>query len=155
VELDISQNDFAKLHSGQHGTVTTDAFPDLKYDGYIKEISPEANRQKATVQIKVKVQKPDSHLRPEMNASVAFLADKKASTDTGAAARPVVIVPASAVKDGAVFVLFDGKAVRRAVKTGPTSGQEVRIEEGLSGGEDLIVTPPAGLKDGDKVRTKA
>jgi HlyD family secretion protein len=155
VELDISQNDFAKLHSGQHGTVTTDAFPDLKYDGYIKEISPEANRQKATVQIKVKVQKPDSHLRPEMNASVAFLADKKASTDTGAAARPVVIVPASAVKDGAVFVLFDGKAVRRTVKTGSTSGQGIRIEEGLTGGEDLIVTPPAGLKDGDKVRTKA
>ena len=55
VELDISQNDFAKLHSGQHGTVTTDAFPDRKYDGFIKEISPEANRQKATVQIKVKV----------------------------------------------------------------------------------------------------
>jgi len=51
--------------------------------------------------------------------------------------------------------LFDGKAVRRAVKTGSTSGQGIRIEEGLTGGEDLIVTPPAGLKDGDKVRTKA
>jgi HlyD family secretion protein len=155
VELDISQNDFAKLHSGQHGTVTTDAFPDLKYEGYIKEISPEANRQKATVQIKVKVQKPDNHLRPEMNASVAFLAEKMPGADPGAAARPVVIIPASAVKDGAVFVLLDGKAVRRAVKTGSTSGQGIRIEEGLTGGEDLIVTPPAGLKDGDKVRTKA
>ncbi len=154
VELDISQNDFAKLHSGQHGTVTTDAFPDLKYDGYIKEISPEANRQKATVQIKVKVLKPDSHLRPEMNASVAFLAEKNSNADAGTA-RPVVIVPASAVKEGAVFVVFEGKAVRRAVKTGSTSGQGVRIEEGLTGGEDLIVTPPPGLKDGDKVRTKA
>ena len=55
VELDISQNDFAKLHANQHGIVTTDAFPDRKYDGFIKEISPEANRQKATVQVKVKV----------------------------------------------------------------------------------------------------
>jgi HlyD family secretion protein len=73
VELDISQNDFAKLRSGQHGTVTTDAFPDRKYDGVIDEISPEANRQKATVQIKVKILKPDQYLRPEMNASVAFL----------------------------------------------------------------------------------
>jgi HlyD family secretion protein len=52
--------------------VTTDAFPDRKYDGFIKEISPEANRQKATVQIKVKIVKPDQFLRPEMNASVAF-----------------------------------------------------------------------------------
>ena len=66
-----------------------------------------------------------------------------------------MIVPASAVRDGAVFVVLDGRAVRRAVKTGATSGQGVRIEEGLIGGEDLIVNPPAGLKDGDKVRQKA
>ncbi|HLH19124.1 MAG TPA: efflux RND transporter periplasmic adaptor subunit [Bryobacteraceae bacterium] len=153
VELDISQNDFAKLHSGQHGTVTTDAFPDRKYDGYIKEISPEANRQKATVQIKVKITRPDEYLRPEMNASVAFASDEKpgaASTQSR-----VVLVPASAVKDGTVFVVLDGRAVKRAVKTGAVSGTEVRIERGLIGGEDLIVNPPAALKDGDRVRQKA
>ncbi len=153
VELDISQNDFAKLHSGQHGIVTTDAFPDRKYEGFIKEVSPEANRQKATVQVKVKVTKPDEYLRPEMNASVAFVADEKPQAGA-AAAKPVVIVPASAVQAGAVFVLLDGKALRRAVKTGAASGQGIRIEEGLIGGEDLIVNPPAGLKDGDKVRQK-
>jgi HlyD family secretion protein len=154
VELDISQGDFAKLNASQRGIITTDAFPDLKYSGHIKEISPEANRQKATVQIKVKVEKPDEHLRPEMNASVAFLADEKPRTAGSAPARPVVIVPASAVHDSAVFVVLDGKAVRRAVKTGATSGQGVRIEDGLTGGEDLIVNPPAGLKDGDRVRQK-
>ncbi len=157
VELDISQNDFAKLHSGQHGTVTTDAFPDRKYDGFIKEISPEANRQKATVQIKVKIAKPDSYLRPEMNASVGFVADQKSGNrESGAAsAKPVVIVPAAAVHDGAVFVYLEGKAVRRPVKTGASSVQGIRIEEGLVGGEDLIINPPSGLKDGDKVRQKA
>jgi HlyD family secretion protein len=155
VELDISQTDFAKLHSGQHGVVTTDAFPDLKYEGFIKEISPEANRQKATVQIKVKVQRPDDHLRPEMNASVAFLSDRKPASGEGAPAKPVVMVPAAAIKEGAVFVLLEGKAVRRAVKTGATSNQNIRVEEGLIGGEDVIVNPPAGLRDGDKVRTKA
>src|SRR5262249_15845153 len=114
VELDISQNDFAKLHANQHGVVTTDAFPDRRYDGYIKEISPEANRQKATVQIKVKVLKPDTYLRPEMNASVAFISDKKTETSTHlTSARPVVIVPAASIHDGAVFVYLEGKAVRR------------------------------------------
>ena len=153
VELDISQNDFAKLRSGQHGTITTDAFPDRKYDGFIKEISPEANRQKATVQIKVKVARPDAYLRPEMNASVAFVADE--TPDASAAApRPVVMVPAAAVHDGAVFVMLDDKAVQRAVKTGETSGANVRILEGLVGGEDLILDPPATLKDGAKVRRK-
>jgi HlyD family secretion protein len=164
VELDIAQNDFAKLHALQHGAVTTDAFPDRKYDGFIKEISPEANRQKATVQIKVKISQPDTYLRPEMNASVAFAAEEKvaekragkpASAAGDSAAKPVVIVPASALHEGAVFVLLDGKALRRAVKTGATSTQGVRVEQGLVGGEDLITNPPPGLKDGDKVRQKA
>jgi len=153
VELDISQADFARLHSGQHGVVTTDAFPDRKYDGFIKEISPEANRQKATVQIKVKITKPDDYLRPEMNASVAFVSDEKPKV-TGAQPKPVVLIPSAAVHDGAVFVLFEGKAVKRTVKTGAVSGQNVRVEQGLIGGEDLIVNPPSGLKDGDKVRQK-
>ncbi len=154
VELDISQNDFAKLHSGQHGVVTTDAFPDRKYDGFIKEISPEANRQKATVQIKVKVVKPDEYLRPEMNASVAFVADKKPESAAAGPSKPVVMIPSSAVRDGAVFVLLDGKAVRRAVKTGAVAGASIRVDDGLIGGEDLILAPPAGLKDGDRVREK-
>jgi HlyD family secretion protein len=156
VELDISQNDFARLHAAQRGTVTTDAFPDRKYEGFIKEISPEANRQKATVQIKVKVAKPDSYLRPEMNASVAFLSDAKPERagSGGPPPKPVVMIPASAVHEGAVFVMLDGRAVRRQVKTGATSGSSVRIEDGLIGGEDLIPAPPAGLKDGDKIRQK-
>ena len=169
VELDISQNDFAKLHMAQKGTITTDAFPDRKYDGFIREVSPEANRQKATVQVKVKVAHPDDYLRPEMNASVAFASEDKTeakpanpanpgkpgSAVTAAAAKPVVLVPAGALRDCSVFVLLDGKALRRAVKTGATSTQGVRVEQGLVGGEDLITNPPPGLKDGDAVRQKA
>ena len=152
VELDISQNDFAKLHMAQKGIVTTDAFPDRKYDGFIREFSPEANRQKATVQVKVKVAHPDDHLRPEMNASVAFLSDEKNAAATPS--QPVVIVPASAIRDNKVFVVLDGRAVTRPIKPGPTNSQGVRIEQGLIGGEDLIVNPPAALKDGDRVRQK-
>jgi HlyD family secretion protein len=153
VELDINQNDFAKLSPRQRGSITLDAFPDRRYDGIIDEISPEANRQKATVQVKVKVLNPDDYLRPEMNASVAFLADEKPDTAV-AAARPIVMVPTTAVRDGAVFVVLNGRAVRRAVKVGGTTSQGLRIEEGLNGGEDLIVSPPAELRDGDKVIAK-
>jgi len=153
VELDISQNDFAKLHARQKGIVTTDAFPDRKYDGIIYEISPEANRQKATVQIKVKVQTPDDYLRPEMNASVAFVSDEKTAS-VGAQARPVILIPAAAIHDNVVFVMFEGKAVKRGVKTGSTNSKGIRIEDGLIGGEDLILNPPATLKDGDRVKAK-
>jgi HlyD family secretion protein len=152
VELDINQNDFAKLSPGQRGVVTTDAYPDRKYDGVIDEISPEANRQKATVQVKVKVANPDEYLRPEMNASVSFVRDRKAIS--AAPLQPVVVVPSSAVRNGAVFIVHDERAVQRNVKTGPTVSQGIRVESGLSGGEDLIVNPPADLKDGVKVRRK-
>ncbi|MGB0102988.1 MAG: efflux RND transporter periplasmic adaptor subunit, partial [Candidatus Sulfotelmatobacter sp.] len=76
VELDIAQADFARLGPKQKGIITTDAYPDRKYNGEIAQISPEANRQKATVQVKVQVLNPDSYLRPEMNATVKFLADE-------------------------------------------------------------------------------
>ncbi len=158
VELDINQNDFARLSAKQRGVLRTDAYRDRTYQGYIEEISPEANRQKATVQVKVKVLNPDEFLRPDMNASVDFLAEPKpgaaTSTDSTAASR-TIYVPASAVRDGAVFVNLNGKAVKRQVKTGGTTSQGVRIDEGLIGGEDVIINPPSGLKDGDKVRTKS
>jgi HlyD family secretion protein len=153
VELDINQNDFAKLDPRQRGIITTDAFPDRNYEGVIDEISPEANRQKATVQVKVAVLNPDAFLRPEMNASVAFLAKEQPKERTNQ--KPVILVPATAVKDGAVFVAVNGRAVRRTVKTGARSAEGVRIDEGLNGGEDLITNPPADLKDGSRVKTKS
>jgi HlyD family secretion protein len=153
VELDISQNDFARLAPHQKGIVTTEAYADKRYDGVIDEVSPEANRQKATVQVKVKILKPDDFLRPEMNASVGFIAEAKAQP-AGEAAKPSIVIPSSAVRGGAVFVVSNGKAVKRTVKTGSTVAQSVHIEEGLNGGEDLIVNPPANLKDGDRVKAK-
>ena len=88
-----------------------------------------------------------------MNASVSFVSEDKSQT-SGTAARPIITVPLSAVKDGAVFLLLNGRAVRRAVRTGSSTPKGLRIEEGLIGGEDLIANPPAGLNDGDRVRVR-
>ena len=154
VELDISQDDFAKLGPNQRGTVWTDAFPDRKYKGKIVEISPEADRQKATVQVKVGILEPDDYLRPEMNANVAFLADKTSAG--GAPSKPAIVIPASALRDGnAVFVLQGGRALRRPVSVGSTSSRGVEVTDGLVGGEDLIVNPSPELEDGNAVRPKS
>jgi HlyD family secretion protein len=155
VELDINQNDFARLDRKQKGTLTTDAYPDRKYEGVIAEIAPEANRQKATVQVKVKVLQPDDFLRPDMNASVAFYNDEKAvSTGPAAAAKAVVYVPTAAVKNDAVLIVLGGKVIRRSVKVTGNTSEGLRVEEGLIGGEDLVLNPPADLKDGMKVKRK-
>jgi len=88
-----------------------------------------------------------------MNASVAFLSDE--NNAAAAPSQPLVFVPAAAIRDNKVFVILDGKAVARSIKPGPANSQGVRVEQGLIGGEDLIVNPPATLKDGDRVRRKA
>ncbi len=93
-----------------------------------------------------------------MVASVDFLAKPVAKPKSGAAARrpsePEIYIPASAVRDGAVFIHLNGKAVKRPVKTGPETLLGVRIDKGLSGGEELIINPPQNLKDGEKVKIR-
>ncbi len=156
VELDIAQDDFARLGPKQRGIVTVDAFPDRKYDGVIAEISPEANRQKATVQVKVQILNPDDYLRPEMNSTVKFIADepaKKSSVSSPAG----VFVPTNAVRDHAgkkvVFIAFKGKALQRDVRIIAQRSGGVLVE-GLTGGEDVVTAGPADLKDGDKIKIK-
>lgn len=151
VELDISQDDFARLGPKQRGVVSTDAYPDRKYEGAIAEISPEANRQKATVQVKVGIHKPDSYLRPDMNAKVDFLSDA-ANT---AASKGGVVAPSGAVRerDGKHFVLiyFQGKALERPVTLMGKRGNG-DVVQGLTGGEMLIVKAPPEVSDGTAVK---
>lgn len=156
VELDISQNDFAKLSPTQKAVLSTDAYPDREYKGVINEIAPMANRQKATVQVKVKVLNPDDYLRPEENANVRFLADEKSKTSAVAVSSGAV-VPTSAVHDNGgkrvVMIAFNGKAVAREVKV-LSQRSDGYVVDGLTGGEDVIVNAPAELKDGDRVKVK-
>ena len=153
VELDISQDDFAKLSMGQAATLATDAFRDREYRGEIVEISPEADRQKATVQVKVQILEPDELLRPEMNANVAFLAPERPRT--AEAPRALIEIPQNAVRDGRVFLYANDKAVARSVETGRTARGRTEVVSGLSGGEELILNPPESLEEGAAVRRKS
>lgn len=152
VELDISQNDFAKLKAGQKGVITADAWPGEEWQGVLDEIAPEANRQKASVQVKVKVLNPDERLRPEMNAAVAFVSDEPPAA--AVPGKPVVFVPPAAVRNDRVFIVLNGRIVERAIRTSGNTPLGLRVEDGLIGGEDLVLNPAADLKDGMKVKVK-
>jgi HlyD family secretion protein len=154
-DLDIAQDDFAKLGPHQKAIVTVDAFPDLKWDGVIAEISPEANRQKATVEVKVQILNPDTHLRPEMNTTVRFLAEENKNAGSQQAAG--AFVPTAAIRDADgkkyVLIAFEGKAMKRDVKV-LSQRSAGALVSGLNGGESVITTAPEGLKDGDKIKIK-
>ena len=154
VELDIAQDDFSKLGPKQKGVLNTDAYPDRKYDGQIAEISPEANRQKATVQVKVQILNPDEFLRPEMNATVRFLPNEQTTSSQRASG---VVVPKTALRDHdgrkVVFIVFKDKALIREVHIlSQRSGGY--LVDGLVGGEDVVTSAPQNLKDGQKIKIK-
>ena len=156
VELDIGQTDFARLKPSQRAEIIPEAYPNLRFSGFIEEIAPEANRAKSTVQIKVKVENPNEQLRPEMNARVNFLSDKAPSGDGKTIAR--VLVPKAAVvkKDNAsfVFVVKSNRVEQRTIRTGEESGDAYVVLDGLSGNETVAVTEVEKLRDGGRVKVQ-
>ncbi len=155
VELDIAQDDFARLGPKQKGVVTVDAYPDLHWDGVIAEISPQANRAKATVQVKVQILNPDAHLRPDMNATVKFLADEGKHASSSQPQGVFVPTPAIHDREGKkfVFLAFEGKAMAREVKILSQRSGGVLVQ-GLNGGEEVVTAAPQELKDGEKIKIK-
>jgi len=156
VELDISQTDFARLQPQQRAEIVPEAYPNLRFTGFIEEIAPEANRAKSTVQVKVKVENPNEQLRPEMNARVNFLSGKVAAGDNKSIAR--VLVPKTAVvkKDNGsfVFVVKGNKVEQRTIRTGEESGDAYVVLDGLSGNESVAVAGVDKLRDGDRVKVQ-
>ena len=158
VELDINQNDFNRVSARQLCTVVTDAYPDKKYDCRVDEISPEANRQKATVQVKVKFLKPDEFVKPEMNARVTFLSTEpvKAEDPAKVTQAKLYVIPKAAVVDHeggkAVFVVSEGLAQVKPITIGRELGSDVYVSSGLSGNESIIIGDALKqLKAGDPV----
>jgi RND family efflux transporter MFP subunit len=150
VEVDITERDLAKIKEGQRCLVVVDAYPDRKYEAFVRLRSPEANRQKSIVQAKVKIEKPDEFLRPEMNAQVTFFEGKP-----DAAAPTLILVPKSAVADGAVFVVKEGAVIRTTFEAGGEQGSNLIVKRGLNGGEEVVLDPASHkLQDGKKIRMK-
>jgi RND family efflux transporter MFP subunit len=155
VEVDVNEAYIAQVRNGQKCRITLDAYPDTSFAGVARQVVPTADRQKATVQVKVSILDRDPRILPEMGAKVEFL--READTPASSAPRRV-LVPGSAVVHGPggdrVWVVADGKAAARTVDVGPVRGDQVEIRRGLDGGETIVIGAPARLKDGAAVRVK-
>ena len=152
VEVDVNEAYIARIRAGEPARITLDAYPDTAFRGSVRLVVPTADRQKATVQVKVSIRDRDPRILPEMGARVEFL--EPAHAGPGPAPRPRVSVPADAVhSDGAetiVWLVKDGRLERRVVDAGPTSGGMREVRTGLAGGEVLVTggleNPAAGMR---------
>ena len=151
VEVDVNEAYIAQIKDQQPTRVVLDAYPTATFAGRVRQIVPTADRQRATVQVKVSITDHDPRILPEMGARVEFL--DTATVSPNAPAR--IFVPAAAVANAGgttvVWVVRDGLVKRTTVDAGPVSGGRREVRSGLSGGESLVLDPPQDLSDGAKV----
>ena len=153
VEVDVNEAYIAQIESDQPSRITLDAYPDTSFSGRVRQVVPTADREKATVQVKVSILDKDPRILPEMGAKVNFVRDE----DSPVAAAPRrVYVPSEAVvqtADGAqVWIVTESKVSPRNVDTGGERGNKIEIRRGLNGGESVVLSPAASLKEGARVR---
>jgi RND family efflux transporter MFP subunit len=154
VGADVNEANLSKLGPEQPAEITLDAVPDKVYHGFLRQIVPAADRQKATVRVKVAFLDADDKIIPDLSARVSFTAQPT----QGKTGRTRVLVPKSAVStvDGktGVFRIVEGRARFQPVRTGAETQGQVEIVEGLAGGEQIVSSSTAELRDGDKVRVE-
>ncbi|HTO04447.1 MAG TPA: efflux RND transporter periplasmic adaptor subunit [Opitutus sp.] len=151
IEIDVNESYINRVEPNQPVVATLDAYPDWRIPARVIAIIPTADRQKATVKVRVGFDQLDPRILPDMGVKVAFQSNA-APGETHARA---ILVPRSAVRsrDGQdiVFVVENDRAVRRAVKVAGRNGDEVTLSAGLTSGERVITEAPVDLADGSPI----
>jgi HlyD family secretion protein len=158
VEVDVNEAYIGRIASGRPARITLDAYPDTSFRGVVRQVVPTADRQRATVQVKVSIDDHDPRILPEMGAKVDFLEPEQPKVvGSIAPTRTTIRIPSAAVKtDGGasvVWIVREGKLVRRPITAGPVSGGFLEVRSGLSGGEQLLVSGVETPTEGMKVKT--
>lgn len=151
IEVDVNESFINRVRSGQRTQAVLDAYPDWSIPSHVINIVPTADRQKATVRVRIGIDELDPRILPDMGIKVSFLEDAPTTN-----ARPTVRIPASAItSEGAhtyVWRIRDGRAERVAVRVGPTRAGQVDVLAGLNAGDTVAATPVPGLTDGVAVK---
>ena len=155
VQADVPESSLSAVRLGGAVRIFLDAEPDREHRGIVSRIWPTANRQKATVEVRIRFEELDESFRPEMSVRVVFLPEDAPEPEVQSGVR-VIQVPESAVVRTAegswVYVLERDRAIRRDVAVTDGGAGRVTVERGLSAGETIVRDPPADLDSGDRVK---
>ncbi|MEO8071279.1 MAG: efflux RND transporter periplasmic adaptor subunit, partial [Acidobacteriota bacterium] len=159
IEVDVNESYINRVRTAQDVTAVLDAYPDWQIPAHVITTIPTADRQKATVLVRIGFKQLDPRILPDMGVKVTFL--RAADETPAASSQPVTLVPKSAiVTEGTAsfaFVIRGANVERRAIQTAGTDGDRIEVRAGLQPGDRVVVSPPTGptgLKDGDAVVVK-
>jgi RND family efflux transporter MFP subunit len=156
IEVDVNESYINRVQPGLPVEAALDAYAGWRIPAKVIAIIPTADRQKATVKVRISFDQLDPRILPDMGVKVAF---QSAEGDKAGAARTSVTIPQAAVQNvgnrDLVWVVGGGRVERRAVTVAQTQGAESVIAAGLSGGEKVVVNPPPGLADGARIVEKS
>lgn len=155
IEVDVNESYIARVRDAMPVTAILDAYPDWKIPAKVRTVIPTADRQKATVKVRISFDHLDPRILPDMGVKVTFLGDEPKPAQAGAHS---LLIPQGAVRNqngsSIVFVYHDGRVERRAVRVGRTQGSDQEVIAGLTGGDQVVVSGFEGLHDGARVELK-
>jgi RND family efflux transporter MFP subunit len=156
IEVDVNESHIAKVRPGQPADAVLDAYPDWHIPATVRTVIPTADRQKATVKVRLTFDQLDPRILPDMGVKVAFREIAEETDESPTVAQS--LIPQGALhSDGSqtvVFVVEDEILDRRAVSVGREVGDDVEIMAGVIPGDRVIVSPLDGLTDGQRVKVK-
>ncbi len=163
IEVDVNEQYINRVKPNQPVEAVLNAYPDWRIPAHVITTVPTADRQKATVKVRLGFDGADgksaldARILPDMGVKVSFLAERQPET-AAADVKPRLLVPKSAVRtDGGqsvVFVVREDRAERRAVTVGGTDGDKVEVVSGLNNGDRIVVEGHDGLADGSRVKER-
>jgi RND family efflux transporter MFP subunit len=150
IEVDVNESYIARVTPGQRVEAVLDAYPDWKIPSTVRTVIPTADREKATVKVRIAFDSLDPRILPDMGVKVSFLEQAADSTRAN-----LTLVPRDAVKteggQAYAFVVKSNRVERRAIRAGRENGPDVEILAGLRKGEQVVVSASGTLKDGSRV----
>ncbi|MFL2725777.1 MAG: efflux RND transporter periplasmic adaptor subunit [Gammaproteobacteria bacterium] len=155
VEVDVNESYINRVQPGQPAITNLNAYPEWDINSEVIAIIPTADRNKATVKVRIGLLEKDQRVLPDMGAKVSFL---KEQPNTKSVVLKGVIVPStSVIKEGAssfVFLIKNGIIVKTKVQVESTSANYARIINGIKNGDSVVVNSNNGLQDGQEVVIK-
>jgi RND family efflux transporter MFP subunit len=156
IEVDVNESYINRVRDGQQVTAVLNAYPDWPVPAHVITTVPKADRQKATVLVRIGFAALDPRILPDMGVKVTFLRDAEGAA--AASPRPVTLVPKAAVRtennQSYAFVVSNNTVERRAVTIGGSDGDRVEVQAGLRSGERVVLAPPPTLAPGATIAVK-